>query len=88
MGLRPRPGTNSVCRWPESVGENSMVVASGGRNWVARDWCPFKRPGAGVGATPVQPRWARGSGDSCGQEPKSWHMRTGKLDRLGSSTYA
>lgn len=63
--------------------------------WVARVWCPLKRPGVGVEETPVQLRrcgwvavvdhhwwflWPRAQ--------ELAHADQGKLDRLGSSTYA
>lgn len=78
MGLRPRPGTNSVCRWPKSVSKDCYAGGQRWPKWVTRHWCPVKWPGAGVEATPVQLRrivdiWRVGS---CGQEPKNWQMRT------------
>lgn len=40
-------------------------------------------------ATPLHLLCVGGSGGgSCGQEPKNWHADQGKLDRLGSPTYA
>lgn len=72
MGLRPRPGTNSVCRWPKSVGED----------FVGCQRLPHGSPETGAPSKGLTQElkqhlcsrggWVAVVGDSCGQEPKNW----------------